>query len=206
MGAVQTYPYPQLIGLRIQHEGPIEDLYLELPEGLHVLYGRNGAGKTRILRGVRDAVLGGATNGSQTLVYHWPVPNVGDDQWFRSDERHSVERAHWENLPGNPWPSVGRQQEVHGWFDEDFRELAEGVSIDDALRRLEDSIPKDRNHFIQKAIKNLTDANLTYANLTGATLAGATLTGANLYGVDGWDTVKGKNTIVGLDTASNVPG
>ncbi len=124
-----------------------------------MLYGRNGAGKTRILRGVRDAVLGGATNGSQTLVYHWPVPNVGDDQWFRSDERHSVERAHWENLPGNPWPSVGRQQEVHGWFDEDFRELAEGVSIDDALRRLEDSIPKDRNHFIQKAIKNLIVAN-----------------------------------------------
>jgi|TARA_B110000967_G_C18772686_1_gene503947 hypothetical protein len=28
---------------------------------------------------------------------------------------------------------------------------------------------------------------------------------ANLVGVIGWDTVKGKDTIIGLDTAFNVP-
>ena len=35
--------------------------------------------------------------------------------------------------------------------------------------------------------------------------AGANLTNANRTGVTGWDTVKGKDAIVGLDTAINVP-
>jgi uncharacterized protein YjbI with pentapeptide repeats len=43
------------------------------------------------------------------------------------------------------------------------------------------------------------------ANLTNANLARANLTGADLTDVIGWDTVKGKDTIVGLDEATGVP-
>lgn len=43
------------------------------------------------------------------------------------------------------------------------------------------------------------------ANLEGAKLTGADLREANLIDATGWDTVKGKKTIIGLDTAVNVP-
>ena len=48
-------------------------------------------------------------------------------------------------------------------------------------------------------------ANLTNANLTNANLTGADLTKADLEGATGWDTAKGKDTIVGLDKATGVP-
>lgn len=57
---------------------------------------------------------------------------------------------------------------------------------------------------------DLNDANLTGADLAGANLKGtflryAKLTGANLTGVTGWDTVRFKDTLIGLDEAINVP-
>ena len=51
----------------------------------------------------------------------------------------------------------------------------------------------------------LSYATLTLANLTDADLTDADLTGAHLAGVKGWDTVKGKDTIVGLEQAQGVP-
>ena len=51
----------------------------------------------------------------------------------------------------------------------------------------------------------LNGANLPAANLTGAYLTDANLTGANLAGAKGWDSVKGKTTIIGLDKANGVP-
>jgi uncharacterized protein YjbI with pentapeptide repeats len=53
---------------------------------------------------------------------------------------------------------------------------------------------------------NLTDANLTDANLTDAYLTDANLSKADLMGVIGWESIQGRNTIRGLDTAKNVPG
>ena len=52
---------------------------------------------------------------------------------------------------------------------------------------------------------NLIDANLSEVNLFGANLSGANLSGANLTGVFGWSTMKGKDSIKGLDTATGVP-
>ena len=52
---------------------------------------------------------------------------------------------------------------------------------------------------------NLYQANLSGANLSGAYLAGAYLAGAYLAGVTGWDSVKGKDGIIGLEYARAVP-
>ena len=48
-------------------------------------------------------------------------------------------------------------------------------------------------------------ANLYQANLYQANLAGANLAGAYLAGVTGWDSVKGKDGITGLEYARDVP-
>ena len=48
-------------------------------------------------------------------------------------------------------------------------------------------------------------ANLYQANLYQANLAGANLAGAYLAGVTGWDSVKGKDRIIGLEYARAVP-
>ena len=48
-------------------------------------------------------------------------------------------------------------------------------------------------------------ANLYQANLYQANLAGANLAGAYLAGVTGWDSVKGKDGIIGLEYARDVP-
>jgi hypothetical protein len=52
---------------------------------------------------------------------------------------------------------------------------------------------------------DLFEANLRGANLRGANLSDADLGGADLTGVMGWDTVKGKDEIMGLDKATGVP-
>ncbi|HUF97552.1 MAG TPA: hypothetical protein VMM60_05430, partial [Ilumatobacter sp.] len=53
--------HPRLLGVRIAESAPIEDLILELPPGFNVLYGRNGAGKTRILQGIAECAATQAT-------------------------------------------------------------------------------------------------------------------------------------------------
>jgi len=52
---------------------------------------------------------------------------------------------------------------------------------------------------------DLYDADLFAVDLSGADLGGANLTGADLADAKGWDTVKGKDTIIGLDNATGVP-
>jgi energy-coupling factor transporter ATP-binding protein EcfA2 len=45
-------------GVRIVDTGPFREAFLELPVGVTVLYGLNGAGKSTVLRAVRDAFVG----------------------------------------------------------------------------------------------------------------------------------------------------
>ena len=52
---------------------------------------------------------------------------------------------------------------------------------------------------------NLTEATMGYADLTGANLTDSDLSFAALASVTGWNTVKGKDTIIGLGQAFNVP-
>ena len=72
------------------------------------------------------------------------------------------------------------------------------------------NLPNARLSFANLTRANLTGMDLSSADLSGATLNQANLTGVNLtdaylFGVRGWDTVIGKDTIIGLDTAKHVP-
>jgi energy-coupling factor transporter ATP-binding protein EcfA2 len=87
--------YPRLIGVRIAECPPIDEAYIDLSPGLVVLYGRNGAGKTRVLTGIERAAVGQpAKSGSFELQYQWsPPPTVRLPRW-------------WRRLPGNPWSTA----------------------------------------------------------------------------------------------------
>ena len=55
------------------------------------------------------------------------------------------------------------------------------------------------------AASTVAGADFNQANLYQANLAGANLAGAYLAGVTGWDSVKGKDGIIGLEYARDVP-
>ena len=55
------------------------------------------------------------------------------------------------------------------------------------------------------AASTVAGADFNQANLTYANLYQANLSGAYLAGVTGWDSVKGKDRIIGLEYARDVP-
>jgi energy-coupling factor transporter ATP-binding protein EcfA2 len=57
----------ELVGLRLFGPGPLGAAYLRLAEGVTVLYGKNGAGKTSALTAIR-AALTGIRNGGQAWL------------------------------------------------------------------------------------------------------------------------------------------
>ncbi len=65
---------------------PLIDQVLDLPDGVSVLYGKNGVGKTQILRAVSHAARpDGVSPGSFQLFFHYPWNPV----WIRRDLQQS---------------------------------------------------------------------------------------------------------------------
>ena len=91
-GTFETYP--RLLGLRIADAPPIVEVFLDMSPGLVVAYGRNGAGKTRLLQGIEDALRGGEVKGCRELSFQWLPPT----------KRPLA--CEWWRLSGNPWASA----------------------------------------------------------------------------------------------------
>ena len=89
-----------------------------------------------------------------------------------------------------------------GTLNAEPRSTSDSVRIDTLSTAVRQNV-KDCSEAV--AFANLPNAILTGCDLTNANLTNANLTGANLAFATGWDTVKGKGTIFGLDTATGVP-
>lgn len=104
---------PELVGVRIADCPPIGEVFVRLDRGLVVLYGRNGAGKTRVLDGIKDILAGGGSvTGERDLIFSWPAPPRSPEIEFKYpltlEEVLTLSGAHyrddgWSSLPGNPW-------------------------------------------------------------------------------------------------------
>lgn len=95
----------ELKGLILDDVAPIIDQVLDLPDGVSVLYGKNGVGKTRILEGVRYAASPtGERPGSVSLVFKYPFAN------YSPDIAENVWRSPWVYLK-NDHPS---NEELNG--------------------------------------------------------------------------------------------
>jgi len=131
--------YPRLLGVRIEEAPPIADLFFGLEPGLTVLYGRNGASKTRLLDAIAESIVGGDSGGRRTFVFEWPaLPN---GLW---NEIKWVDIARWKAIPGNPWnfePEAASGVELmggdaQGMFEVGADRSGRKVGPDEAIERL----------------------------------------------------------------------
>lgn len=91
-------PRPRFLGCRIKQVGSIEETSLSLLQGINVLYGKNGAGKSQIIDAVSNLASGNtaiATSHS-TLFFEWIRPIVSSNKYG------------FENFEGNPWSKFKR--------------------------------------------------------------------------------------------------
>jgi len=94
-----------LKGLIFHDVAPLIDQVLDLPDGVSILYGKNGVGKTRILSGASYASNAtGAHPGSVSLVFKYPY------EAFATEIDENVWRSPWAYLR-NPHPS---NEELNG--------------------------------------------------------------------------------------------
>ena len=120
---------PLLREVTVRNAGPIASVSLDLPEGLTVLYGRNGAGKTQLLQAIARLFPGqidhseGNPQAETTLVFDWKLPNWLSTGYWKKPATHRLEDlreagrpqdeilkspdfAEWRMLPGNPWTAL----------------------------------------------------------------------------------------------------
>ncbi len=109
----EELPLPRLLGAHLQGGPPLGEIFLDLEPGLVVLYGRNGAGKTRIVEALAEAIDGRSRGASdderqvREIVYRWEPDNIPREDFDRfflgiGDGLGGEGRWWWE-LPGNPW-------------------------------------------------------------------------------------------------------
>jgi energy-coupling factor transporter ATP-binding protein EcfA2 len=68
-------------GIRLVKVPPLDESFISLEKGVTVLYGKNGAGKSRALEAVASAFRGHAREGFISLYFTYPV-----DSWLRGED------------------------------------------------------------------------------------------------------------------------
>lgn len=102
----------EVIGLTIVGSPPLGTVHLKIDPGLRVFYGKNGAGKTRLLGAIKDGFQG-ETTGESVVWIHLRLRLRGD-----------VEREHLmpsgeflETLERSLSDSLNRELAKSGWFE-----------------------------------------------------------------------------------------
>ena len=67
-----------VVGFMVAGDPLLDDGLLRVAEGLNVVYGLNGAGKTRVLAGIRDALLGCRSEVAISLICTLHEPSAAD--------------------------------------------------------------------------------------------------------------------------------
>jgi energy-coupling factor transporter ATP-binding protein EcfA2 len=100
----------ELVGARLLGPAPIRDVYFEFNRGVHAFYGKNGAGKSRLLYALADLVEGRVSDSDGYLVARvrtHGVPHSDDDS--PSFSGLTVSPAFREEVPEGkrPWAQAG---------------------------------------------------------------------------------------------------
>lgn len=121
----------QVIGVSVRGPQPLGWVHLPLENGVSALYGKNGAGKTRLLDAVADALLGVENPGALGLV-HVFVPDPVEI-WWGADWTSKLETAAAAHVNRARAASIER---LVRWRDENFQKDSWDGAPEEALERL----------------------------------------------------------------------
>ncbi|MFC9555987.1 hypothetical protein ACFTWF_34785 [Rhodococcus sp. NPDC056960] len=132
--ALQANGY-QIIGVSLRGSGPISEiLHLELDDGLSVLYGLNGAGKSHVLRALTDCLLG--IKGGDYAGIHIQLDDAPPNSYAIFPQQiDQVLNAAIKHERGDMFSSYSFDE--HEILDSEYRESSDDeLSIDEKLFKL----------------------------------------------------------------------
>lgn len=113
----------EIKGFSIQNVSPIIDQFLELKNGVNILYGKNGVGKSRILNVASYAAdPHGESPGGFSIAFKYPAACVESGETYL--------RSPWSHL-NRKYPSHYQHMELEpdfGTFYEDFQNAAKQIN------------------------------------------------------------------------------
>lgn len=115
----------QVIGVSVVGGPPIGTVHLSLGPGLRVLYGKNGAGKTRLLKAIESGLRNEAPGDSTVWVHVVLDPQAFSAEALRPSEEFI------EALRTSLWDSMSRKLRRGEWF-----------SLPESIRRLVDLVDR----------------------------------------------------------------
>lgn len=121
----------EIFGASVFGPPPLGWVHIPLRVGVSALYGKNGVGKTRLLRALRHAMAGVSSEGSLGLL-HVRVPDVNnfyEDTWRTGFEAGL--RSHLVDARGK------LIAQITGWRDDSFS-VEDDVARDDAIEFFSD--------------------------------------------------------------------
>lgn len=162
VGEQDVLTEPQIRGFRVRNFGPIRQAFVGVHQGVNVLYGKNGAGKTRLLQAIcaamsdpdRHSLEDQPADSEVVAYYYWPPPKVDPNLVFGAS---ADELWRWKFSRGNPWSETSPLEVVIPLDDPtvDFEVIMSGPKALSELAREHLSLTPPETHAAQRVLAGL---------------------------------------------------
>ena len=133
--------FPTLLGVRLAGPAPIRQVFLGLEPGIMVLYGKNGAGKTKILEALVGAFEPKMGLRCGELLYKWPLPQMQNPHV--EDPTNKEDLVSWFDLTGNPWNRLGGHLDANKAREQARGEALPALDVDKLIDSIWEKLPVD---------------------------------------------------------------
>lgn len=138
--------YPTLLGVRLAGPAPIRQVFLGLEPGIMVLYGKNGAGKTKILEALVGAFEPKTGLRYGELLYKWPPPQIQNPHV--EDPSNKEDLVSWFALTGNPWPRLAGHLNAKLAREQARGEALPALDVGDLINSIWEKLPAGLSRFL----------------------------------------------------------
>lgn len=126
----------RIVGFEITGDAVLEDSFLPFQDGLTAVYGLNGAGKSRLLRGIRYALLG-----EESDIGVFVVAQATPDAW--ESDRFPTSHPRYKTTGYRPTLRYAIAEQIGGWspdvsFSNDRDRWIQGLSADQVTETVEE--------------------------------------------------------------------
>lgn len=126
----------RIVGFEITGDAVLEDSFLPMQDGLTAVYGLNGAGKSRLLRGIRYALLG-----EESDIGVFVVAQATPDAW--ESDRFRTSHPRFKTTGYRPTLRYAIAEQIGGWspdvsFSNDRDEWIQGLSAEQVAEAIDE--------------------------------------------------------------------